>query len=45
MSDDARGRALLHELNLEGFLPPDDEPFKRIDRILAFVASRERLPT
>lgn len=45
MSDDARGRELLHELNLEGFLPPDDEPFKRIDRILAFVASRERLPT
>jgi phosphate/phosphite/phosphonate ABC transporter binding protein len=45
MPDDANGRALLHELNLEGFLPPDDEPFRRIDRILAFVASRERLPT
>jgi phosphonate transport system substrate-binding protein len=45
MPQDAHGRELLHELNLEGFLPPDDEPFTRIDRILAFVASRERLPT
>lgn len=46
MPEDARGRELLRELNLEGFLPPDDdEPFRRIDRILAFVASRERLPT
>lgn len=45
MSQDARGRVLLHELNLGGFLPPDDEPFRRIDRILAFVAARGRLPT
>lgn len=45
MPADANGRELLHELNLDGFLPADDEPFTSIDRILAFVASRERLPT
>lgn len=45
MPEDPHGRDPLRTLNLDGFLPPDDELFKRIDRILAFVASRERLPT
>jgi phosphate/phosphite/phosphonate ABC transporter binding protein len=45
MPQDARGRDLLHQLNLDGFLPPDDAQFAGIARVLDFVASRERLPT
>lgn len=45
MPRDARGRELLKELNLDGFLPPDEEPFQRIARALDFVAAREKLPT
>jgi len=45
MADDPRGRELLQELNLEGFLPPDTRPFAGIARILEFVSSREPLPT
>ncbi len=39
------GRELLKELNLDGFLPPDEEPFARIARALTFVAAHEKLPT
>lgn len=45
MPRDAQGRELLRELNLEGFLPPDEEPFSRIASAVAFVAAREKLPT
>ena len=45
MPGDARGRQLLQQLNLDGFLPPDDAQFAGIARVLDFVASRERLPT
>lgn len=45
MSDDERGRALLRELNLEGFLPPDEAPFRSIALAFEYVAARERLPT
>lgn len=45
MPGDADGRELLHQLNLDGFLPPDDAQFAGIARMLEFVASRERLPT
>lgn len=45
MPNDARGRELLHDLNLDGFLPPDDGRFAGIARILDYVAARERLPT
>ena len=45
MPNDARGRELLRQLNLDGFLPPDDAQFAGIARVLDFVASRERLPT
>lgn len=45
MPDDAHGRELLKELNLDGFVPPDDEPFQRIARALDFVTAREKLPT
>ena len=45
MPKDAQGRELLHQLNLEGFLPPDDAKFNGIARVLDFVSSRERLPT
>jgi ABC-type phosphate/phosphonate transport system substrate-binding protein len=45
MPEDARGRELLQQLNLDGFLSPDDAQFAGIARVLDFVASRERLPT
>ena len=45
MPGDARGRELLRQLNLDGFLPPDDTQFVGIAKVLDFVASRERLPT
>jgi phosphonate transport system substrate-binding protein len=45
MPSDARGRELIRQLNLDGFLPPDDAQFAGIARVLDFVASRERLPT
>jgi phosphonate transport system substrate-binding protein len=45
MPNDARGRELLHQLNLDGFLPPDDAQFTGIARVLEYVAARERLPT
>jgi phosphonate transport system substrate-binding protein len=45
MPKDDRGRELLRELNLEGFLAPDDSRFTGIAKMLDFVASRERLPT
>jgi phosphonate transport system substrate-binding protein len=45
MPKDDRGRELLRELNLEGFLAPDDSRFAGIANMLDFVASRERLPT
>ena len=45
MPNDARGRELLQQLNLDGFLPPDDSQFAGIARVLEFVSSRERLPT
>lgn len=45
MPGDDRGRALLHELNLDGFLAPDDSQFAGIVKVLEFVAARERLPT
>jgi phosphonate transport system substrate-binding protein len=45
MPRDERGRQLLQQLNLDGFLPPDDAQFAGIARVLDFVASRERLPT
>ena len=45
MPQDARGRELLQELNLQGFLPPDDSRFSGIARVLDFVSQRERLPT
>ena len=45
MSQDAQGRELLRELNLDGFLPPDEAPFGGIARVLEFVSAREKLPT
>lgn len=45
MPSDAQGRELLHQLNLEGFLPPDDTQFSGIARVLDYVSARERLPT
>lgn len=45
MPADPHGRELLRELNLDGFLPPDEEPFARIAQAVAFVAAREKLPT
>jgi phosphonate transport system substrate-binding protein len=45
MPSDDRGRALLKELNLDGFFGPEEEPFARIARALDFVAAREKLPT
>lgn len=45
MPEDARGRELLKQLNLDGFLPPDDAQFTGIARVLDYVAARERLPT
>lgn len=45
MPNDAQGRELLHQLNLQGFLPPDDAQFSGIARVLDYVAARERLPT
>ncbi len=45
MPQDPRGRELLRQLNLDGFLPPDDSYFAGIARVLDFVAARERLPT
>ncbi len=45
MPKDDLGRKLLHELNLDGFLAPDDARFAGIAKVLEFVASRERLPT
>jgi len=45
MPNDAQGRELLHKLNLQGFLPPDDAQFAGIARVLDYVAARERLPT
>jgi phosphonate transport system substrate-binding protein len=45
MPNNARGREMLKELNLDGFLPPEEEPFQRIARALDFVAAREKLPT
>ncbi len=45
MPNDVRGKELLHELNLDGFLPPDDSRFTGIAKVLEFVSARERLPT
>ena len=45
MPKDDRGRELLRELNLDGFLAPDDSRFAGIAKVLDFVAARERLPT
>ena len=45
MPADAQGRELLKQLNLDGFLPPDDSQFNGIARMLDYVAARERLPT
>lgn len=45
MPKDDRGRELLRELNLEGFLAPDDSRFTGIAKMLDFVSARERLPT
>lgn len=45
MPKDASGRELLRQLNLDGFLPPDDAQFAGIARVLEFVASREQLST
>lgn len=45
MPQDPQGRELLHQLNLEGFLPPEDAYFNGIARVLDFVAAREKLPT
>lgn len=45
MSQDAQGREFLRQLNLEGFLPPDEKPFAGIARALEYVAAREPLPS
>jgi phosphonate transport system substrate-binding protein len=45
MPRDPEGRKLLLELNLDGFLPPEEGPFDRIARALEYVAAREPLPT
>lgn len=45
MPKDPQGRELLHQLNLAGFLPPDDAQFNGIAHVLDYVSARERLPT
>ena len=45
MPRDPEGRSLLRELNLDGFLPPDESRFAGIARALEYVAAREPLPT
>lgn len=45
MPRDSEGRSLLRELNLDGFLPPDESRFAGIARALEYVAAREPLPT
>lgn len=45
MAGDEQGRRLLRELNLDGFLAPDEAPFRGIARAYEYVAARERLPT
>jgi phosphonate transport system substrate-binding protein len=45
MPRDDRGRELLRELNLDGFVAPDDSRFAGIASVLDFVTARERLPT
>lgn len=45
MSGEPEGRRLLAELNLEGFLPPDEGPFAGIAQAFDYVVARERLPT
>jgi ABC-type phosphate/phosphonate transport system substrate-binding protein len=45
MPNDDQGRELLRQINLDGFLPPDDTQFAGIARVLDYVSARERLPT
>ena len=45
MPKNPQGRSLLQQLNLEGFLPPDDSYFAGIARVVDYVATRERLPS
>jgi phosphonate transport system substrate-binding protein len=45
MPDDAQGRDFLKQLNLDGFLPPDEKPFAGIARALEYVSAREPLPS
>jgi phosphonate transport system substrate-binding protein len=44
MSADPAGRALLRNLNLDGFALPDERVFDGIAGIVEFVAARQRLP-
>jgi phosphonate transport system substrate-binding protein len=44
MNKEAAGRALLQELNLDGFAPGDERVFDGIARAIEFVAARQRLP-
>jgi phosphonate transport system substrate-binding protein len=43
MSGDPIGRALLKELNLDGFAPGDERVFDGIARAMEFVSARQRL--
>jgi phosphonate transport system substrate-binding protein len=43
MPQDDEGRALLRQLNLDGFAPDDTHVFDGIARIIAFVGARQRL--
>jgi hypothetical protein len=44
MNKESAGRALLQELNLDGFVPGDERIFDGIARAIEFVAARQRLP-
>ena len=44
MRDDAAGRALLGQLNLDGFARGDERVFAGIAQVVDYVASRQRLP-
>ena len=44
MNKDAAGRALLQDLNLDGFVPGEERVFDGIARAMEFVAARQRLP-
>ena len=43
MADNPAGQSLLKQLNLDGFVQPEERLFDGIGKILAYVSTRQRL--